>query len=142
MSKQQHPRKAVEAFKVVMEIFNPSTLKITIYTISLALFVGYVFYSNQLTLLKPVLFVYSYILAVSVYSLNRLSQVRNDIEYLSQDYYGDFPVRQQNGFSWETPDGQRIETLRLNKHYGYRLVLMFIGFVLMVLGLYLLKIFV
>jgi hypothetical protein len=142
MSQQQYPRKAVEVFKTLMEVFSPSVFKIIIFTVTLALFVGYLLISEQLALLKPLLLVYSYILGISVYSLNRLSQAKNDIEYLSQEYFSDFPVRQHSGFAWETPDGQRIESERLNKHYSYRLVLMFIAFVLMILGLYLLKMFV
>ena len=133
MSQQQYPRKAVEVFKTLMEVFSPSVFKIIIFTVTLALFVGYLLISEQLALLKPLLL---------VYSLNRLSQAKNDIEYLSQEYFSDFPVRQHSGFAWETPDGQRIESERLNKHYSYRLVLMFIAFVLMILGLYLLKMFV
>ena len=142
MSKQQHPRKAVEYFKILMRIFSPSLFKIIVFLASLVLLVGYSLYSEQVTLLRSILLVYSYILSLSVYSLNRLSQVNNDIEYLSQDYSGDFPVRQPNGFTWETPDGQRVESERLNKHYFNRLALMFIAFLLLILGLYLLEVFV
>lgn len=141
MSKQQHPRKSVERFKALMEIFSPSLSKIIVFSASLALFVGYALNSEQFTLLKSILLVYSYILGISVYSLNRLSQVKNDIEYLSQKYFGDFPIRHPNGSAWETSDGQRIESERLNKHYAYRLALMFIAFVLLILGLCLLKVF-
>ena len=142
MSKQQHPRKAVDNFKAIMQLLSPSRLKLFAFSVSFVVFVGYSVNSEQFTLLKSILLVYSYILGLSVYSLNRLSQVKNDIEYLSQEYFGDFPVRQPNGLPWETPDGQRLESERLNKHYSYRIALMFIGFVLLVFGLYLLTVFV
>ncbi|HCE3021281.1 TPA: hypothetical protein NGR42_004789 [Vibrio parahaemolyticus] len=142
MSKEEHPRKAVENFKAIMQLLSPSRLKLIAFSVSLVVLVGYSVNSEQFTLLKSILLVYSYILGLSVYSLNRLSQVKNDIEYLSQEYFGDFPVRQPNGFAWETPDGQRLESERLNKHYSYRIALMFIGFVLLVFGLCLLTVFV
>ncbi|CZF79655.1 hypothetical protein [Grimontia marina] len=142
MSKQQHPRKAVENFKTIMQILSPSRTKIIVFTFSFVLLFGYSVNSEQFTLLKSILLVYSYILGLSVYSLNRLSQVKNDIEYLSQEHFGDFPVRQPDGFAWETPEGQRLESERLNKHYSYRIALMLIGFALMILGLCLLTVFV
>lgn len=133
MTKRLNPRMIIDIFNLLMEILNPSKGKVIAYITTLLLLVFATLYMNQITLFKMVITFYSYFLGLSVYSLNGLSQVQSDIDYLDQTYYGYFPTRQTNGFLWETPDGQRIETLRLAKHYGSRLTLICIGYFLLVM---------
>lgn len=132
MTKPQKSFVSIAAFEALMKAFRPSLKKaLMVLLISFIIFL----LLPSLIAVKVLLAFISYLSCLYLYSLNRLSVVKSDIEYLAQPHYDGFPVRQPHGGLYEEPDGFHTETLRLEKHYKERLIQLSVGTVLYVTSL-------
>lgn len=122
-STRVNPQKSfssIAAFTALMNVFRPSFKKVLILIIIFIIIYSCLDYQTSF---RVVLASLVYLSGAYLYSLNRLSSVVTDSEYLSHPVHdGFFPVRNGNGGVWETPGGFEEETYRLQKHYKERLI--------------------
>lgn len=119
---------SIAAFTALMKVFRPSFKKVLILIITFIILFSCFDYQTSF---RVVLASLVYLSGAYLYSLNRLSSVVADSEYLSHPVHkGFFPVRNGNGGLWETEGGFEEETHRLQKHYKERLIQFTLGSIL------------